>query len=221
MIETPQLTKLATEINSSLKNYYKETGDLLFRGVSCSCYQLKTSLDVLLHENLGLTDLDLPSCDDIYKQTTLKLLSALNRIEDSLFKGPIPFQLNFKENPELLYKLQQYGYPTPFLDWTESLKIALYFALSGDKKEPTLYVWNKRYHKEMKSNITSMVNNHHCPSFLDTFIDFNKQIHWTNYPQNKRMRNQQATAIYFSQVNQSNQCKRLTTPLNFLLTAVD
>ena len=71
-------------------------------------------------------------------------LEDLRRIENNIY---FDFTINAKGilNPntpswETLFQMRHYGFPTRILDWTESLNIAIYFAVYGVGDSPCIWV---------------------------------------------------------------------------------
>ena len=110
----------------------------LFRGQSRSSYRLETTLERFGLVNFGFND---------YVRYLSKVKPAIESMLDRKFafkwdnpedKGHafILSQLKLKEGQyEFMVYLRHHGFPTPLLDWSRSLYVALFFALSDQPSD--------------------------------------------------------------------------------------
>jgi len=135
-----------SDFQSWILNEKKNNSGLIFRGQPDSNYGLKTSF-----HRQGRRDLiryatqDIP---DLARYVTASLGRSFNLSDPN-------------EYSEFLYLAQHHGFPTPFLDWTESPFVAAYFAFHQlDKKISAgnirIFVFDK---KLWRDNGNSNVNN--------------------------------------------------------------
>lgn len=111
---------------------------VLFRGQSRTSYRLETTLERFGLVNCGFDD---------YVRYLSKVKPAIESMLDRkfAFKWDNPedtgrtftlSQLNLREGQyELMVYLRHHGFPTPLLDWSRSLYVALFFALSDQPRD--------------------------------------------------------------------------------------
>ena len=126
-------------IEGDLERIY-EGNQLWFRGVSKAFYRLKPSIQrsaKLIADQFGrFADPNkyrfATSGDEYLYLDSWKLLSKFKNalIEKSIIED------NKYSDMELLFIGQHYGLPTPLLDWTEDIRIALWFATEGVNIRP-------------------------------------------------------------------------------------
>lgn len=71
--------------------------------------------------------------------------SSVTKLENNLFYDFCSYAdgiLNIKHEWDIVFKMQHHGIPTRLLDWTESIGVALYFALmfSEETNQPCIWV---------------------------------------------------------------------------------
>jgi hypothetical protein len=110
----------------------------LFRGQSRASYRLETTLERFGLVNFGFND---------YVRYLSKVKPAIESMLDRKFafkwdnaeeKGHtfVLSQLKLREGQyEFMVYLRHHGFPTPLLDWSRSLYVALYFALSEQPRD--------------------------------------------------------------------------------------
>lgn len=121
----------------------KKNIDLIYRGHASSKWKLETTLhrflynkndyvlakkyNSVLHNVLSDSRVTAPR-----EFENLKLPTRSPFINGLLFGNEEHYQ-DFINTFNLMIKLRHLGFPTPILDWTKTLNVALFFALSGGK----------------------------------------------------------------------------------------
>jgi hypothetical protein len=121
LIEKPEHKKISSlkELREFIQNfenrYSKSEGsDIWFRGESKTSYKLIPSLHRSVSKGMThkeMVDLELKALE-IFKEAQPEITKSLT-------------------DWEILFYMQHYGIKTRFLDWTESARVALFFAVSG------------------------------------------------------------------------------------------
>jgi len=126
-----ELDKWVEEIEDEIKKS-KSATTFIYRGVAEAKYKIFTSA-----QRFWITNNMKQWAEKSYLAFTNDLIKAAkdNKLIDTVFN-----LYNFKDSERdlpILSLLQHYGAPTPLLDWTYSLKVALFFGTEGIKKEGT------------------------------------------------------------------------------------
>jgi hypothetical protein len=115
----------------------------IYRGQSNSEWQLETTLERYLREELGLDDLNY--CVEKYYR---KIDAATPRLNVQLNKNFKRYSPKFKyeyykglPQPELLSYLRHLGFPSPLLDWSFSFYVAAFFAFRHAKVEKPVAIY--------------------------------------------------------------------------------
>lgn len=136
--------EFAPVIHQLREQYSQNKHPLIFRGMACSSWKLKTTLERATKDIYTVSD---------YFQT---ITESINQIES--FTGKKWGLKDFPEikkdieehqtytrvylpNYDLLVYLRHHGYPSPLLDWSESPYIAAYFALHETISETRVAVF--------------------------------------------------------------------------------
>jgi hypothetical protein len=127
-----QIAGLRTQLDDQRRNKRAPPLNLLFRGHHCAKWRLDTTL-----ERYPLGHSDLRS----YLDHVGRILPEIKRLRKSTFPTPddyakavdfacqhLVLQEALKPVYEYLVYLRHHGYPSPFLDWTQSPDVALFFA---------------------------------------------------------------------------------------------
>ncbi len=124
----------------SIKSSTGHNDSILYRGQSDSGWKIETSLERYGKKRIG--------CNDYYLQIDA-YKTLINPLVDRKFKrettrAGYPFDFNQYEKgswelPEMEYLayLRHHGFPTPLIDWSRSLHIALFFACEDFNKTKT------------------------------------------------------------------------------------
>jgi len=137
------LIKRLTDINREKS----PTSKILYRGQADSSWKLTSTLE----RCTGISKYPVEK----YEQQLAKIQPEINALtsndfsDDSTDENEIPTESDrsvyYPKNPAFMVYARQHGYPTPILDWTESLYIALFFALqtqsSDSNKSVAIYTY--------------------------------------------------------------------------------
>ncbi|MDO7933120.1 FRG domain-containing protein [Xanthomonas euvesicatoria pv. eucalypti] len=137
---------LKNDCSARSSDGYRYVSPILFRGQSRAGWKLETTL-----ERFGKQDISLEE----YVRYLSKVKPGIEAYTDRSFKfdwrnqeGPgstFPLsQVGFLEGQyEFMVYLRHHGFPTPLLDWSRSLYVALFFACSGQdhKDDSALYMY--------------------------------------------------------------------------------
>lgn len=142
-LEEKQDFFLCNRVNT-LEDLRKTISDLseakyIFRGVNESRYTMKTSLQVHWQDIIAT-----------YPHMTPELYIAemVERLRDNSAIDKYYNEINSKISKtdfSILALMQHYGVPTPLLDWTPNMSIALNFAFERYGQEPVFYTDIDRY----------------------------------------------------------------------------
>jgi hypothetical protein len=156
-----------TEILDEIKSFKGTTsnGYYVYRGQAQSSWNLRPSLFV--------------------KQLQKSLSSdSLRRTENNMY---FDFTVNAKgildpKTPswETLFLMRHYGLPTRILDWTESLNIAIYFAVYGQGDSPCIWMLDPHQLNEISLKNSDLFNplapsdgiKDYCDAFISTSDTF-------------------------------------------------
>ena len=124
----------------------------IYRGHSCACWQLETSLERFLRDELGQEKDTYPA--KLYYVYLSSIVPVINSLTDQKFEKFKPQEVHLmRSGPmphcELLYFARHHGFPTPILDWTASYYVAAFFAFRHSKRgeDVAIYAykeWNER-----------------------------------------------------------------------------
>lgn len=132
------VANLIAEAREGKPHEFSYVSPVLFRGQSRASYRLETTLERFGLVNLGLED---------YVRYLAKVKPAIESLLDRKFsfKWDSPeedghtfvlSQLKLREGQyEFMVYLRHHGFPTPLLDWSRSLYVALFFALSDQQND--------------------------------------------------------------------------------------
>jgi len=145
---------LEKECFSGKPHSYSYVSPILFRGHSRASWGLETTLERYGKKNLSL---------EAYLRYLSRVKPAIESFTDRAFsfhfsngstegRTFILSDVSFlKGQYEFMVYLRHHGFPTPLLDWTRSLYVALYFACSGPMHDEDsvlyMYVENLGYGK--------------------------------------------------------------------------
>lgn len=127
------LDDLISEVESLRKRHTSKYCDVLFRGQPAANYKLESSLERYTDQTLTYADYN----------NIMRLIShpIASLSENRLFPK---YKEQAEENPtsgvplpnyELMVHARHLGFPSPLLDWTESLYVALFFAYRTIERE--------------------------------------------------------------------------------------
>lgn len=139
-------SSLEAECRSNKPHDYAYISPVLFRGHSRAAWNLETTL-----ERFGKTNLNINE----YVRYLSKVKPAIQAYTDRDFtfheKNPkttgcaFPLsQISFLDGQyEFMVYLRHHGFPTPLLDWSRSLYVAIYFACAGPEhdEDSALYMY--------------------------------------------------------------------------------
>ncbi len=132
-----EIVNIRNLIRSKRKNKFQPLEELLFRGQSNSCWKLETTLEryspikFSLSKYNQLLGMIQPAISTYTGQhIELKEFESSNRL---LFLTP--------PNYEFMTYARQQGFPSPLLDWTASLYVALFFAFSTSSIENDIAIF--------------------------------------------------------------------------------
>ena len=128
-----------------------------FRGHENSSYQLTPSL---LRKNIS-TNIE----HNLYHECFVRANHLVNRNANSW---------------ERLAFMQHYGIPTRLLDWTESLAVALFFAVNDNSSNPHLWIINAFHlNKDSTKNSRIFVTGlDFIPEYYDSFVSIENRHVW-------------------------------------------
>lgn len=118
---------------TDVKKEMSPTSKVLYRGQADASWHLTSSLERQTKKS--------DNSVEAYEQQLLKILPEVAALSGNDFKNELAENSGSSiqnsahtyrpKNPTLMVYARQHGYPTPILDWTESLYIALFFALQS------------------------------------------------------------------------------------------
>jgi len=83
------------------------------------------------------------------------------RLESALYFDFVTYSARgsrFQTSWETLFDMRHHGVPTRLLDWSENFAMALYFALSGNPKSPTIWILNPYKLNQQTTGDASLFN---------------------------------------------------------------
>ena len=126
--------KLAGDCQAKRLSDHAYVSPVLFRGHSRASWSLETTLerfgkrDLSVNEYVRYLSRVKPS---IESYTERKFLFNWHNEPDPAYAFPLSQQRFLVGQYEFMVYLRHHGFPTPLLDWSRSLYVALYFACSG------------------------------------------------------------------------------------------
>ena len=160
-IYCPTLNDLVAEV-SKLENAFPKDSqgigpELLFRGQGDSGWSLETTLERAGREQMSLSA--------YYRLAVHRVRPAVETFIDTSWEIPnysVELEKSFRNDPELftslafpspgfyqyLIYLRHHGFPSPLLDWTSSIYIAVFFAFRNisTSEKRSIYVYCERPH---------------------------------------------------------------------------
>jgi hypothetical protein len=122
------------EINSLNESFGEKADYILYRGQTCSCWKLETTLERKLKTPISLSR---------YYRFAYSAKTRIETFVDTFWDIPTPVEykewlekkdiLSFSPFPgyDYLAYLRHHGFPSPFLDWTASPYVAAFFAFNN------------------------------------------------------------------------------------------
>ena len=118
-----KIDELRAELEENKKNTVSVISPLLFRGHASSKWNLDTTLERHDHRKYSIVNYDNQLWvihSAVVSYTGKKWSLDEVKIDDSRFIRP--------PNYEFMAYVRHHGFPTPLLDWTRSLYVALFFS---------------------------------------------------------------------------------------------
>lgn len=146
--------------------------DVFFRGQSDYHWSLKPSIKRLVESD----KISQNKAEYYEKQSQFEFLSQVHLIDDK-------FDYNSQIDPvSILVNMQHYSCPTRLLDWSESLFVALYFAVSSSfNSDASIFIWHHNtYLKHLENQYPNIkfdsenLLNSELPDFLTPIVSRKK-----------------------------------------------
>jgi hypothetical protein len=134
-----EIKELRNMISSSKRHEYQAISKLLFRGHANAEWELQTTLERYSNETFSVNSYNalLSSIQPAVSAYTAKewLLDEKVKNGDDYFLYP--------PNYEFMSYIRHHGFPSPLLDWTQSLYIALFFAFQScsEKNDVAIFTY--------------------------------------------------------------------------------
>ena len=137
------IDELIKHLTNQNKNK-SSSSKILYRGQADSTWELKSTLE--RYTKCSVFEYSVEQ----YEQQLAKILPEINALTSNNFsdessgENETPTEggksVYYPRNPDFMAYVRQHGYPTPILDWTESLYIALFFAFQTQSEATNKYV---------------------------------------------------------------------------------
>jgi len=138
VIEADKLRRL---LSNNRRHDYASISKVLFRGQSCDSWNLQTSL-----ERYSTYEFEIGEYDSILRRISHAISAFTDKKWNIECNEDFDLSIQPPPNYEFMVYARHHGFPTPLLDWTESLYVALFFAYqkanvkSSDKVSVYAYI---------------------------------------------------------------------------------